>query len=167
MQEVLAAFPGAQRALMRRYHIGGCGRCGFTPQERLGDVLKRHGSLDAQEVLRHLAESDEQDRRLQIQPRELAALIARDPGVRLLDVRTPEEQDIVMIKGGLRVTQELVGDILSNWPKETPMVTVCHHGVRSLDAASYLIGHGFQNVRSLEGGIDAWAAEVDPALPRY
>ena len=43
----------------------------------------------------------------------------------------------------------------------------CHLGQRSLEAASYLIGHGFTNVRSLRGGIDLWAQEVDPSLARY
>jgi rhodanese-related sulfurtransferase len=47
------------------------------------------------------------------------------------------------------------------------VVFVCHHGVRSLDAAAFFAGHGFQNVRSMNGGIDAWSLEVDPELPRY
>ena len=45
MGAVLEAFPGAQRALMRRYHIGGCSSCGFAPEDRLGDVLARHNVL--------------------------------------------------------------------------------------------------------------------------
>ena len=52
-------------------------------------------------------------------------------------------------------------------PKDTPIVTYCHHGIRSLEAASYLIGHGFTNVLSLAGGIDAWAKEIDTSLRRY
>ena len=36
-----------------------------------------------------------------------------------------------------------------------------------MDAAAYFQGHGFTNVKSLRGGIDAWSAEVDPKLPRY
>ena len=58
-------------------------------------------------------------------------------------------------------------EILSTWPKEREFVFVCHHGIRSLDAAAFFIGHGFERVRSLTGGIDAWSVEVDQALPRY
>jgi rhodanese-related sulfurtransferase len=36
-----------------------------------------------------------------------------------------------------------------------------------MDAAAYFSGHGFANVKSLRGGIDAWSAEIDPSLPRY
>ena len=42
-----------------------------------------------------------------------------------------------------------------------------HTGDRCLDAAAYLIGHGFSNTRALAGGIDAYAKEIDRSLPRY
>ncbi len=166
MGEVLEAYPGARRALMGRYHIGGCSSCGFAPTDRLAEVLKRHNVLNSGEVIDHIVSSHEQEQRLQITPQDLAAALQRD-AVRLLDVRTPEEQDIVMLPGGIRVTQRLVQEMMSSWPKDTAIVTYCHTGLRSLDAASYFIGHGFTNVRSLAGGIDRWAVEIDPALPRY
>ena len=46
MAEVLDAYPGAQRALFRRYHIGGCSNCGFQPQETLEQLCERNGNLD-------------------------------------------------------------------------------------------------------------------------
>ena len=52
-------------------------------------------------------------------------------------------------------------------PKDTPIVFHCHLGQRSLDAASYFAGHGFKNVRSMTGGIDAWSSEVDESILRY
>ena len=45
MRDVLEAYPGAQRALMRRYHIGGCKSCGFAPDDRLGDVREGQGAV--------------------------------------------------------------------------------------------------------------------------
>ena len=48
-----------------------------------------------------------------------------------------------------------------------PIVFYCHVGARSLDAAAYYAGHGFKNVRSMTGGIDAWSSEVDESVPRY
>jgi rhodanese-related sulfurtransferase len=51
--------------------------------------------------------------------------------------------------------------------KAQRIVVYCHHGTRSLDSAAYLAGHGFTNVKSLAGGIDAWSCEIDQELPRY
>jgi rhodanese-related sulfurtransferase len=58
-------------------------------------------------------------------------------------------------------------EILSKWSREDLVVIYDHQGTRSMDAAAYFQGHGFENVKSLRGGIDAWSAEVDSSLPRY
>ena len=57
------------------------------------------------------------------------------------------------LAGAVPVTQELVQEMMASWPKGTPIVTYCHLGIRSLKAASYLIGHGFTNVRTLAATI--------------
>ena len=64
-------------------------------------------------------------------------------------------------------TQDLVEEMMASWPKDAPIVTYCHKGMRSLEAASYLIGHGFTNVRTLRGGVDAWSEEIDSSIARY
>ena len=79
MKEVLDAFPSAQRALMRRYHIGGCSSCGFTPTEHLDDVLKRHSVQDVGEVITHIKDSHEQEQRIQLNPTELSEALKSDP----------------------------------------------------------------------------------------
>ena len=56
---------------------------------------------------------------------------------------------------------------MQRWSKDAPIVFYCHLGQRSLDAASYFAGHGFTNVRSMSGGIEAWALQVDPSVPLY
>src|ERR687885_793306 len=61
MSEIVERFPGAQRALFRRYHIGGCSSCGFSPDETLASVCGRNGSLDVDEVLKHIQSSHQQD----------------------------------------------------------------------------------------------------------
>lgn len=167
MSTVLETFPGAQRALMRQYHIGGCSSCGFAPEDRLGDVLDKHNVSGVSAVIDYIKSSHEDELRIQIQPQELAELLKGEQRLRLLDVRGPEEFEIVRLDGAELVTRELVDDMMTGCPKDTAIVTYCHHGVRSLEAASYFIGHGFTNVRSLTGGIDAWAEQVDPALRRY
>ena len=48
-----------------------------------------------------------------------------------------------------------------------PFIVYCHHGVRSMTVATYLAARGIPDLHNLDGGIDAWSARVDPALPRY
>ena len=101
MREVLEAYPGAQRALFRRYHIGGCSQCGFQPTETLEQVCERNGGLNADEVLEHIRTSHEQDAKILIEPKELAEWLKRDKSIRLLDVRSREEFEAVHIGGSV------------------------------------------------------------------
>lgn len=167
MRELLVQFPGAQRALFRRYHIGGCSSCGFAPEETLAGLCARNENLSTAEVIDHIIESDAADTAMQIEPRELSDRMARGEKVQLLDVRTREEFDAVKIDQAQLFTQELMQNAMSQWPRENLVVIYDHQGTRSMDAAAYFQGHGFPNVKSLRGGIDAWSAEVDPSLPRY
>ncbi len=88
---------------------------------------------------------------------------------RLIDVREPDEWQLCRIAGA-----ELLP--LSQWPAVAgekltdpaqPIIVHCHHGGRSARAADFLIQSGFADVKNLTGGIDAWSAEIDPAVPRY
>ncbi|MEY2511670.1 MAG: hypothetical protein QOE26_2433 [Verrucomicrobiota bacterium] len=167
MKELLVQFPGAQRALFRKYHIGGCASCGFSPEETLAGVCARNENLNVDEVIEHITTSHEADLAMQIEPRELADRIAAGEAVYLLDVRTREEFEAVKLPGTHLFTQELMQEITSNGSRTNLFVVYDHTGARSMDAAAYFQGHGFENVKSLRGGIDAWSAEVDPKLPRY
>ncbi|MFZ1217972.1 MAG: rhodanese-like domain-containing protein [Chthoniobacterales bacterium] len=167
MKELLVQFPGAQRALFRKYHIGGCASCGFSPEETLAGVCARNENLNVDEVIEHIGSSHEAEVAMQIGPRELADHIACGEPAYLLDVRTREEFEAVKLPGAHLFTQELMQEILANTHRQNLFVVYDHTGARSLDAAAYFQGHGFENVKSLRGGIDAWSAEVDPKLPRY
>jgi len=84
----------------------------------------------------------------------------------LLDVRTPQEREIAHIEGSELLdpgTQKRIAQL----DKTTPLVFVCHHGMRSGQAAEFFLNLGFTNVTNVAGGIDAYAAEVDPNLKRY
>ena len=166
MAELLEAYPGAQRALFRNYHIGGCASCGFRPDETLADVCSRNGGLDPDDVLENVRSAWEQDERMMIAPREVKDLLDSD-GVEILDIRTREEYDAVHLEGTQLLDQALMQEMLATRPKDDLLVIIDHKGSRSLDAAAYFAGHGFTNIRCLRGGIDAWSAEVDPTLPRY
>lgn len=167
MRELLAQYPGAQRALFRRYHIGGCSSCGFQAEETLAEVCARNDNLEPREVVEHLLASHEEDLKLQITPAEADAALRDDPRARLIDIRTREEFDAVHIEGSIFFSQELMQEMLARWDRGTRLIFMDHHGTRSMDAAAYFAGHQFANVLSLRGGIDAWSCEVDPSLPRY
>jgi rhodanese-related sulfurtransferase len=167
MSAVLENFPGAQRALFRRYHIGGCSSCGFGPDETLAQVCARNGSLDVAGVLAHIQSSHEQDAKVLISPAELAGLLQRDPSVKLVDVRSREEFEAVNIAGSVLLSQDVMRELMASGSNTNPIVVIDHAGKNGLDAAAYFMGHGLQNVRCLRGGIDAWAQEVDAKMRRY
>ncbi len=167
MREVLEIFPGAQRALFRRYHIGGCSSCGFSPDETLAQVCARNGNLDVAEVLAHIQSSHEQDAKILISPTELAECLQKDKSVKLVDVRSREEFEAVHIEGSVLLSQDVMQKLMASGSNVEPIVVIDHQGKNGLDAAAYFMGHGLQNVRCLRGGIDAWAQEVDPKMRRY
>jgi rhodanese-related sulfurtransferase len=167
MQEVLEVYPGAQRALFRRYHIGGCSSCGFQPTETLEQVCQRNNQLNVGEVLEHIRTSHEQDAKVLIEPKELAVWLQRDKTVRLVDVRSREEFETVHIDGSVLLSQPVMQEILGEGTNGRGLVVIDHQGKQGLDAAAYFMGHGLANVRCLRGGIDAWSQEVDAKLPRY
>jgi rhodanese-related sulfurtransferase len=167
MGEVLARFPGAKRALFARYHIGGCKSCAYDDAEPLAEVCARNEDLPVAEVIGHILEAHEHDRSLLIEPADLATAIAGTPPLRLLDLRTREEHEAVVLPGAELFSNDLLQTLFATEPKDRLIVLYDHTGDRSLDACAYLVGHGFKNARALRGGIDAYAKEADPSLPRY
>jgi|SRR5688572_28216940 len=105
-------------------------------------------------------------RDLEISPAETAELL-KSGKARLIDVRTAQEYAVAHIDGCPLVDEALAKTIVDTWPKDAPIITICHHGVRSLDAAVYLRQQGFTDVRSMTGGIDVWSQMIDPTVPRY
>ncbi len=167
MGDILQAYPGAQRSLFRRYHIGGCSSCAFSPDETLARLCERNGGLNPEQVLRDIQASHAEDARVLIEPGELASWLKQDSSVRLLDVRSREEFEAVHIEGAVLLSQPVMREILAAGENSRALVIVDHQGKSGLDAAAYFMGHGLRDVRVLRGGIDAWAREVDPKLRRY
>ena len=106
----------------------------------------------------------------EIAPDELAALLAKPPEERpaLLDVRFPDEHAYVALPGSVLIPLPELDERADELDafKGRPVVVYCHHGVRSLDGAAYLLARGLDAV-SLHGGIDLYSVVVDPSLPRY
>jgi rhodanese-related sulfurtransferase len=166
MAEVLEAFPGAQRALFRKYHIGGCSSCGFQPTETLAELCARNGNLQVEEVLAQIEQAHELDQQVYVSAAELARWRSEGVAMRLLDIRSREEFEATRIEGAVLFTQEVMNEMLGRWPRNELLVIYDHLGGKNMDAAAYFLGHGFTKVRALRGGIDAWA-EVEPTVRKY
>lgn len=93
--------------------------------------------------------------------------LRQKPSPALLDVREPFEFEIARIDGARLLPLGSVPDSLSEISRDEETVVVCKSGVRSAQVIAFLQTKGFSNLLNLEGGIDAWRREVDPALPRY
>jgi len=98
---------------------------------------------------------------------ELKAQIDAGEDIQILDVREMWEFAIAHLAGSTLVPMHELGARLDELDRSRPTVIVCHHGIRSLHAALALRGRGFENVRSLRGGIQRWATEIDPTMPQY
>lgn len=167
MGSLLESYPGAQRALFAKYHIGGCRSCGFQPGETLAEVCARNENIPVEEAIAFIQESYQSDASLQITPEALVKLRETNPNTKLLDVRSREEHEAVAIPGSHLVSQELIQVIFDQWSKTDPVVIYDHQGNSAMDAAAYFLGHGFVETKCLKGGIDAYSLEVDPSIPRY
>jgi adenylyltransferase/sulfurtransferase len=85
----------------------------------------------------------------------------------VIDVREPHEWEIATIEGSRLIPLGQLPDRLNELDGHAEIVTVCHHGARSMKALEILRGAGFGKVRSLAGGIDAWAERVEQGMARY
>ncbi|MBD8526965.1 Grx4 family monothiol glutaredoxin [Pseudomarimonas arenosa] len=100
-----------------------------------------------------------------IAPGELAALIA--DGAKVIDVRSSYDREVAMFPGPHEVLDEDSLERLAALPKDTPLAFLCHHGVSSMRAAEHFRGLGFTRLYNIEGGIDAYARDVDSSIRRY
>jgi sulfur-carrier protein adenylyltransferase/sulfurtransferase len=102
----------------------------------------------------------------QIISSELAELSATEP-VTLIDVREPHEWEIVKLPGATLLPMGEVTARVDEIPQSGNVVVYCKVGARSAQVLQFLHSIGLTHVKHLAGGIDAYAAQVDPSLPRY
>jgi rhodanese-related sulfurtransferase len=97
---------------------------------------------------------------------QLAAYLA-DADPLLLDVREPWEFEICHIDGSINLPMAQVPGQLDLLDGEQEIVVICHHGIRSMQVAGYLQQRHEGELINLDGGVDAWAREVDPGMALY
>ncbi len=105
----------------------------------------------------------------EVTPQRLAAEMAGDHTLLLIDCRTPEEHAVARIDGAVLVPMGEIPSRLEELEahRDARIVIHCHRGQRSLRVAAFLREQGFSDVWSLAGGIDAWSTGVDSSVARY
>ena len=98
---------------------------------------------------------------------QLHGLISRGEPLFLLDVREQWECGICVLENAVVIPMNEIPSRLDELEKDAPIVTICHHGMRSQNVAFYLENNGFSNITNLAGGMDAWAREVDSTMATY
>jgi adenylyltransferase/sulfurtransferase len=102
-----------------------------------------------------------------ITPKELKSRLDRGERLVLLDVRDQWEYDLAKLQGSVLIPLTTLPQSLAKLNRDSEIIAICHHGMRSADATNFLLQQGFTNVKNLVGGIDAWSAQVDTTVPRY
>ena len=86
---------------------------------------------------------------------------------RMIDVREPWEFDICAIENSELIPMGQIPSRLQLFHESPEYVIICHHGIRSLQVINFLAHHGIHNTINLDGGVDAWAREIDLTMPVY
>lgn len=99
---------------------------------------------------------------------ELADRLAANEPIFLLDVRERPEFDLCHLDGAVLIPVGMIPNNRKRIPTDRPVVVYCHHGIRSANVAQYLYAQeGLTNLYNLDGGINAWAREIEPEMAVY
>jgi adenylyltransferase/sulfurtransferase len=102
-----------------------------------------------------------------ISPKELKTSLDKGDKLVLVDVREEWEYSLAKLDGSILIPLGTLPQSLTQLNRDSEIIAICHHGMRSADATNFLLQQGFTNVKNLVGGIDAWSTQVDGAVPRY
>jgi molybdopterin/thiamine biosynthesis adenylyltransferase/rhodanese-related sulfurtransferase len=136
-----------------------CPLCGAQPSI--------HGLVDYEAFCGVGAAGGHDAEGLEIEPGDLVAELKAGRKLRLVDVREPFEWQICRIDGSVLMPLGQLPARLGELERGAAVITICHTGVRSLDAVRFLRSRGFANARSLRGGVALWATEIEPTMTRY
>lgn len=102
-----------------------------------------------------------------ISPKELKKSLDNGEKLVLVDVREEWEYSLAKVDGSILIPLGTLPQSLAQLNRDSEIIAICHHGMRSADATNFLLQQGFQKVKNLVGGIDAWSTQVDGTVPRY
>jgi molybdopterin/thiamine biosynthesis adenylyltransferase/rhodanese-related sulfurtransferase len=142
-----------------------CVVCGKNPE-----ITLETGLIDYEAFCGTISqEAAEAARESTISVKQLKAMIDEGKDFYLVDVREPNEYEIVAIPGSTLIPKDRIlnGDALGELPQDKPVVLHCKTGARSAEALAVLKGAGFADAVHVGGGVIAWANQIDPSLPTY
>jgi rhodanese-related sulfurtransferase len=102
-----------------------------------------------------------------ISPKELKTRLDKGDKLVLVDVREEWEYALAKLDASILIPLATLPQSLTRLDRNSEIIAICHHGMRSADATDFLLQQGFGNVKNLVGGIDAWSTQVDGTVPRY
>jgi rhodanese-related sulfurtransferase len=102
-----------------------------------------------------------------ISPKELKTRLDKGDKLVLVDVREEWEYALAKLNDSILIPLATLPQSLAQLNRDSEIIAICHHGMRSADATNFLLQQGFQKVKNLVGGIDAWSTQVDGTVPRY
>ncbi len=140
-----------------------CPLCGSNPT--ITDLNSMNDRDHCKPKSHHSSESHHYP--LEIEPSEAKEMIDNDSNVLLLDVREPVELQICRIENSVHIPMGQIPHTIDQLPKEQHILTICHHGMRSMNVTRFLRAQGFSSVTNIKGGIDAWAKQIDSSLQTY
>ena len=143
-------WPTIPQLYVNREFIGGCDIITeLSESGELQEILQE--ALPNMEITPPLPPAEVQ--RISVQ--EAQEMLAKNSELKLLDLsHTHTHLDIEQLQ---RLDQILVDEILQTWDENTPLLLVCDHGIRSIEAGNFFATHGFQNIYSVDGGLAAWS----------
>ena len=103
----------------------------------------------------------------QVTVEELKQMRDRGDGPALLDVREPHEYSLADLPDSIKVPLGALPRSLDKIPKDRELVVYCRSGARSANAVQFLLQSGFDKAVNLAGGVNAWAARIDPSMRQY
>ena len=103
----------------------------------------------------------------QLSATELKNKIQQQENLFLLDVREPHEYKYAHIADSVLIPLNQIPARLSELNPQQEIVVICHHGMRSQQAANYLVQSGYKNIANFTGGIDSWSCTCDSSVRRY
>ena len=103
----------------------------------------------------------------EIEPHQVADMLKNDANVQLIDVREPHELEISRIEGADLIPLGSLASEMHELDSTQEIILICRSGSRSARALEILVGAGFEKIKNLRGGINAWAEQVDASLPHY
>ena len=138
----------------------------FDRPQTIADLARVTG-ISHKIVIRRLKEVQHLATDIEIDCKDLAALMGSSSPPILIDVREGWEYEICHLPGSILLASASFPDLLPMLVQAARVVAICHHGIRSLSAALYLRKQGVTGAQSLSGGVGHWAKSIDLSMARY